>query len=79
MKTTPRFQTLDIRTLLASGAEPLPEIQRRIVSLAAHEGLHVVAPFLPAPLIERLRGEGFASRVERAGTDWHVWFWRDLP
>ena len=38
----------------------------------------VVAPFLPSPLVERLAGEGFASKVERGqGSDWLVYFWRE--
>lgn len=77
MNATIRFHLLDIRALLDAGREPLPEIQRRVATLAANEGLRVVAPFLPAPLIERLKGEGFSSRFERSGADWHVWFWRD--
>jgi hypothetical protein len=38
----------------------------------------VVAPFLPSPLIERLGGEGFTTKVERgeAGS-WIVYIWRD--
>jgi hypothetical protein len=48
----------------------------RVVSLA--EGLIIVAPFLPSPLIEKLGSEGFASKVERgSGADWMVYFWRE--
>jgi hypothetical protein len=46
--------------------------------LKPEEGMLVVAPFLPSPLIERLGAEGFASKVERGpGADWIVYFWRD--
>ena len=79
MTTTPRYRTMDVRPMLSRGDEPLPAIQKHLGSLAADEGLHVIAPFLPAPLIERLRGDGYASRFERSGPDWHVWFWRELP
>ena len=48
-------------------------------ALKADEGLIVVAPFLPSPLVERLSGEGFASKVERGqGADWLVYFWREV-
>jgi hypothetical protein len=46
-------------------------------ALKSDEGLIVIAPFLPSPLIEKLAGEGFSSRVERGnGADWMVYFWR---
>ncbi len=47
-------------------------------SLHTGEGLVIITPFLPAPLIERLGGEGVASKVERGrGNDWIVYFWRN--
>jgi hypothetical protein len=40
--------------------------------------LIVVAPFLPSPLIELLRSQGFASKVERGEPgSWIVYFWRE--
>ena len=72
-----RFKRFDVRGLLRQGVEPFPEIFSRAQALGAGDGLIVVAPFLPSPLIERLAGEGFASKVERgAGADWLVYFWR---
>jgi uncharacterized protein (DUF2249 family) len=62
-----RFKRLDVRKLFAEGIEPFPEIRRRVDSLKPGEGLAVIAPFLPSPLIEKLRSEGFTSRVETAG------------
>lgn len=78
---TPRrieFQRLDARALLADGKEPLPVIRQRLQKLQPGQGLVVMAPFLPAPLIEVLRSQGFQSRVE-PGTDgdWIVYFWQD--
>jgi hypothetical protein len=58
--------------------EPFPEIHKRVVALKSGEGLIVVAPFLPSPLVEKLGGEGFSSKVERGqGSDWVVFFWRE--
>ena len=55
-------------------ADSQSELIRRLVSvlvvaLLAGTSLWILAPFLPAPLIGLLRGEGFASRHEagRAG------------
>lgn len=72
------FKKLDVRKLFNEGVEPFPHICKKIAALKAGEGLAVVAPFLPSPLIEILRSENFASRVEHAadGT-WTAYFWRD--
>ncbi len=71
-----KFKRLDVRPLLQKGLEPFPEINKRIRGLKADQGLIVIAPFLPSPLIERLGSEGFASKVEpgQAG-HWFVYFW----
>lgn len=71
------FPRYDVRPLLRAGIEPFPHIRKRVDALAANEGLTVVAPFLPSPLIERLKSEGFGSRVEPGGPGvWLVHFWR---
>lgn len=73
-----KFKRFDVRDLLRNGIEPFPEIFQRVTALEPDAGLIVVAPFLPSPLIERLGGEGFASKVERgSGSDWLVYFWRE--
>ena len=73
-----RFKRFDVRRLLADGVEPLPEIRKRVESLRPNEGLTIVAPFLPSPLIELLRAQGFDSRVERMPDGgWAVHFSRD--
>lgn len=73
-----KFKRFDVRGLLAQGMEPFPELLARVEGLVPDEGLLVVAPFLPSPLIERLKGGGFACKVERGpGADWLVYFWRE--
>jgi hypothetical protein len=73
-----RFKRFDVRELLRNGTEPFSEILKRVTALKADEGLIVIAPFLPSPLVERLASEGFASKVERGrGSDWMVYFWRE--
>ena len=74
-----QFKRFDVRDMLSRGVEPFPEIRKRVDALKAGEGLIVVAPFLPSPLVEKLTGEGFASKVERGGgADWLVYFWREV-
>ncbi len=72
-----QFKRFDVRELIRKGVEPFPQIHARAHALAANDGLIIVAPFLPSPLIERLGAEGFASKVERGqGADWLIYFWR---
>jgi uncharacterized protein (DUF2249 family) len=77
MSTPRKFRTLDVRPIITRGTEPLTAIRDRIDTLKAGEGLTVIAPFLPSPLIEKLGSEGFQSRVERGPGSWTVHFWRD--
>ena len=72
------FKRLDVRPLIAKGTEPLGAIRARIAALKTDEGLTVIAPFLPSPLIEKLGSEGFRSRVQHQPDGaWAVNFWRD--
>jgi len=76
--TARKFKILDVRPILAKGVEPFSRIRDSIDALETDEGLSVIAPFLPSPLIEKLGNEGFKSRVERqVGGSWTVHFWRD--
>lgn len=77
MSTPRKFKTLDIRPILANGVEPFSKIRESVDALRANEGLSVIAPFLPSPLIEKLGSEGFQSRVERQNGSWITHFWRD--
>jgi hypothetical protein len=73
-----QFKRFDVRDMIRRGIEPFPQILERVTKLKPDEGLIVVAPFLPSPLIEKLSSQGFASKVERGqGADWMVYFWRE--
>jgi uncharacterized protein (DUF2249 family) len=75
---SPTFRRLDVRKMLARGIEPFPAIRESLDALEPGEGLAVVAPFLPSPLIEKLSGEGFNSRVEpQPDGSWVTYFWRE--
>lgn len=64
--------------MLARGEEPFATIRERLHRLPAGQGLRVVAPFVPAPLIEMLQGEGYASTLERRSDGaWATCFWRE--
>ncbi len=73
-----KFKFFDVRPHLARGEEPFALIRARVDTLKAGEGVTLVAPFMPAPLIELLKSEGFHSTVEhRADGAWAVNFWRE--
>ena len=73
-----KFKRFDVRDLIRHGIEPFPEIRKRVDRMSPGEGLIVVAPFLPSPLIEKLESEGFGTKLERGtGADWMVYFWRE--
>ncbi|MBI2498205.1 MAG: DUF2249 domain-containing protein [Opitutae bacterium] len=77
--SAPKFKTFDVRPHLARGEEPFDLIRGRVDALmAGGEGVTIVAPFMPAPLIELLKSEGFSSTLEhRADGAWAVSFWRE--
>jgi hypothetical protein len=73
-----QFKRFDVRSLLGKGVEPFPEIRKRIDALKPDQGLIVIAPFLPSPLLEKFGSEGFQSKVERGGNgEWIIYFWRE--
>jgi len=73
-----QFKRFDVRPLLEKGVEPFPEVRQRVSALKPDEGLIVIAPFLPSPLVEWFKGEGFECKLERGkGADWIIYFWRE--
>jgi len=73
----PRFKKFEVGPMVRLGKEPFHAIRPRVDALKPGEGRALVCPFLPAPLLEKLRREGFESRVERAGfSGGVVYCWR---
>lgn len=73
-----KFKRFDVRPLLKGGEEPLPQILKRVQAIRPDEGIIIIAPFLPSPLIELLRSQGFASKIQRGEKgSWMVYFWRE--
>lgn len=60
-----KVHTLDARPLIARGEEPFRRIMTAVAALAPGDTFVLISPFVPAPLIERLRAEGFQIRPER--------------
>lgn len=74
----PKTRRLDVRPLIARGEEPFQQIMATVGSLAPDEAFEITAPFLPSPLIERMRALGYSARPERR-TDgaWRTFFWKE--
>jgi uncharacterized protein (DUF2249 family) len=73
-----KFKAFDVRPNLALGEEPFPLIRARVDALTPGHGITIIAPFMPAPLIELLKSEGFESSIERRDDGaWAVKFWRE--
>ena len=71
------FRRLDLRPLLARGEPPLAHVEQRVDALRPGEGLIVIAPFLPSPMIEIMKSQGIQSRVEPGNRGvWIVYLWR---
>lgn len=72
------FKKLDVRPLIARGVEPFATIRSNVDTLKPGQGLTVLTPFLPSPLIEKLKSEGFQSKAHhQLDGGWAVNFWRD--
>ncbi|HVU23530.1 MAG TPA: DUF2249 domain-containing protein [Opitutus sp.] len=73
-----KFHPLDVRPVIARGGQPMEPILTALAALGPGEGLALIAPFLPSPLIERLQADGFQARPERrADGSWQTFFWRE--
>ncbi|NQU28576.1 MAG: DUF2249 domain-containing protein [Candidatus Marinimicrobia bacterium] len=69
-------KSLDARTLLTAGGHPLSAVLEGLPELAQGEIFELVTPFLPEPLIERLRQDGYPawSSCDEAGL-FHNYFY----
>jgi hypothetical protein len=73
-----KLRTLDVRWLVAEGHEPFGKIMEAVADLGPHDGLEIISPFLPSPLIERLQSDGFRAMPERRSDGaWQTRFVRE--
>lgn len=69
--------TLDVRTEIRAGVEPLSKILKTVGGLRDLECLRLIAPFKPVPLFALLAKKGFGHREQPLGNgDWEVIFSR---
>ncbi len=62
---TRKTRSLDVRPMMARGEEPFVKIMATVAALGEKEEFLLVTPFVPSPLIEKLRSEGFEAQAER--------------
>lgn len=69
------IRELDVRPLIAAGDEPFAAIMAATDALAPGEGLRLIAPFRPAPLMSVMANGGFgAADRRREDGAWEVTF-----
>lgn len=77
---TPSVTRLDVRPILAGGADPFKEIMAAASGVPEGGTLLLVAPFDPVPLREVLGASGFTSESAQTGArEWEVKFRRVGP
>jgi len=67
-------QTIDVRDMLHQGEQPVHEVLSSVKKLKNKEILEVIAPFLPAPLIDKAIGLGYHYWIkEISDGEFHVY------
>jgi hypothetical protein len=61
------ISTIDIRVMLNRGEQPVHEVLAAAKLLAAGQILRIIAPFIPAPLLDKTLSLGFLHWVNDAG------------
>lgn len=75
--STQKFRTVDVRPVFKRGGEPFSIIMAEVAALKPQEGLILITPFLPSPLIEHLKSSGFEARPQnQSDGSWQTIFTR---
>lgn len=68
---------LDARAMLEHGEHPVAIVVKEVQSLNNGEIYELIAPFLPAPLIDKVKEKGFQAWVNKTGDDvFYTYFYR---
>ena len=62
-------QTIDIREMLNAGEQPVHEVLSAAKKLTENEVLKVVAPFIPAPLIDKSLSLNYQHWLDKKGEE----------
>ena len=67
--------SLDIRDMLHAGEQPVHEVLAQLKQLKENEILQIIAPFIPAPLIDKSISLGYKHYVvAKTQEEFHVYF-----
>jgi ribosomal protein L29 len=70
-------RTIDIRDMLHAGEQPVHEVLSAVKKLEEKEILKTIAPFVPAPLIDKAASLGYSHWIdERGPEEFFVYFSR---
>jgi uncharacterized protein (DUF2249 family) len=70
-------ETIDVRDMLHEGEQPVHIVLSAVKKLNKKEILEIIAPFLPAPLIDKAIGLGYKHWInEISGEEIYVYFKR---
>ncbi len=58
-------QTIDVRDILHEGEQPIHEVLSLVKKLKKKEILGIIAPFLPAPLIDKAKSLGYLHWIDK--------------
>lgn len=61
--------TNDARAAISAGAHPLPEVMAAVKALAPGQAHVLVTPFVPAPLLDKVRAQGLQVWTEAVGPE----------
>lgn len=61
--------TIDIRDMLNEGEQPVHEVMSAVKKLKEQEILEVIAPFIPAPLIDKSLSMNYQHWLDKRGDD----------
>jgi uncharacterized protein (DUF2249 family) len=74
-ETSKVTETLDAREMLQAGQHPLAEVIRRTSELQPGNIFELVTPFMPMPLIEKVKANGLSAyTVTVSDTEIHTYF-----
>lgn len=62
-------ETRDLRPEIEAGDHPLPVVMGLVRELAPGQALLLVTPFVPAPMIDRITGEGLLAWTSQVGPE----------
>jgi len=63
------IQTIDIRDMLNAGEQPVHEVLSSVKKLEANKILKVIAPFIPAPLIDKSLSLDYKHWLDKKGEE----------